>query len=132
MLILIRGLPGSGKSTYAKKLVDMLEADLFQKTNVKHFEADDFWEDREFNPRFLGLAHKKCQENTWDALCQGYDVVVANTFTRLWEMQPYLDMTEDIKVYRMTGDYGSIHNVPKDTIEKMKKRFEDFDGEIYV
>lgn len=122
MLILIRGLPGSGKSTFARESFSW----------CKHFEADDFWKGKEFDARFLSLAHKKCQENTWDAICQGYDVVVANTFTRLWEMQPYLDMTEDIKVYRMTGDYGSIHNVPKDTIEKMKKRFEDFEGEIYV
>ena len=98
------------------------------------FEADDYWAEREFDPKFLHLAHKECQENTKKALKDGADVVVANTFTRLWEMQPYIDMVEpdDLIVYRMTGDYGSIHSVPQKTINKMKQRFEDYEGETYV
>lgn len=125
MLVLIRGVPGSGKSTHAKLLKSI------RLNPTKHFEADDYWKDREFDPKYLHLAHKQCQENTRKALEEGYDVIVANTFTRIWEMQPYINMVEPV-VYRMTKEYGSIHNVPQKTIDKMKQRFEDFEGEIYV
>ena len=121
MLILIRGLPGSGKSTLARSIA----------FNREHYEADDYWKDRRFDPKFLHLAHKECQEKTRKALREGKDVIVANTFTRLWEMQPYLEMTEDVVVYRATGKFESIHCVPQKTIDKMKRRFEDYDGEIY-
>jgi hypothetical protein len=101
-------------------------------TFYKHFEADDFWKDKEFDPSLLKEAHRVCQENTRKALEDDWSVIVSNTFTQLWEMQPYFDMTKDVTVFRMTGDYGSIHNVPQQTINKMKQRFEDYKGEIYV
>lgn len=125
MLTLIRGIPGSGKTTFGLEL-------LGKSYKSAMFEADDFWQDREFDPKYLHLAHKECQDNTREALKGGYDVIVANTFTRLWEMEPYLSMTDNVKVYRMTGEYGSVHNVPQKTINKMKSRFEDFEGEVYV
>lgn len=123
MLVLIRGIPGSGKSTFAKEF----------KVGWKHFEADDFWEGREFSPKFLHLAHKSCQEKTREALEEGFNVVVANTFVRTWEMQPYFDMTDGLAVvYRMDTEFKSIHDVPQSTIDRMKKRFEDYPGEIRV
>ena len=67
-----------------------------------------------------------------EALSRGYSVAVANTFTRISEMQPYFDLGYPTTVYRMTKQYGSVHEVPKDTIERMVWRFQGYEGEILL
>jgi len=50
---LIRGLPGSGKTTMAKKI-----------EGFEHFEADQYFEkdgSYEFDPSELNSAHEECQ-----------------------------------------------------------------------
>jgi TPP-dependent 2-oxoacid decarboxylase len=57
-------------------------------------------------------------------------IVVSNTSTQLWEMEPYLTMAEEngytvfslIVENRHGGD--NIHGVPSESIERMKNRFE--------
>lgn len=117
MITLIRGLPGSGKSTLARKMLAAGEADA-------HFEADMYFEDRPFDPKLLGKAHGWCQTYTEMAHKAGYHVVVSNTFTQLWEMEPYFDMDPDARVIECTGDYGSIHDVPEAQLRKMRMRWE--------
>jgi len=126
-LILIRGLPGSGKSTMAKLYTDdyiHLEADMY-------FIQDDG--SYGFNQALLSNAHSWCQETTKILLQNGRNVVVSNTFTTLKEMQFYLGLKVDnLFVFRMTTHYGSIHNVPNEVIGRMKARFEDYPGEISI
>ena len=128
-LILIRGLPGSGKSTLAKK--------EFRNKGFIHYEADMFFErtgEYIFDPSKLKDAHAWCQKVTKYALGYGGKVVVSNTFVRLWEIQPYLDIAEEagclkVKVIKCVGNYGSVHGVPLETIERMKRNWEDYPGE---
>ena len=131
-LILIRGLPGSGKTTLAKKL---------EKThpNAVHLEADMyFMKDGkyEFNAAILPYAHKWCADSARIFMDNGKDVIVSNTFSTNKEMKPYVEHAQklkiDIKVYRMKSFFGSIHDVPEETIEKMRKRFENCKGEEIV
>lgn len=132
-LIIVRGLPGSGKSTYAKTLVDLDCADLF-------LEADQYFEDGFGNYLFdatkLHAAHKWCQYEVKRYLGMGMTVVVSNTFTTAKEMKPYIQMAEelglDVDVIRMMDNFGSIHNVPDHTIERMRDRFVDFEGETKI
>ena len=57
-------------------------------------------------------------------------IVVSNTSTQEWEMEPYIDMAEEkgysvfslIVENRHSGD--NIHGVPSESIERMKNRFE--------
>lgn len=125
-LILIRGLPGSGKSTIAQALI--------QRPMWLHYEADMlFFEDGEykFDQSKLKDAHTWCQHATESALLNGYNVVVSNTFTQLWEMQPYFTMAEKqksaIQVIECKANFGTIHGVPEETIKRMRERWEVYE-----
>jgi predicted kinase len=123
-LILLRGLPGSGKSTVAK---------LFDK--ALHFEADMYFLDADGNYQFdaskIKNAHNWCRHSVMDAMKEGHPiVVVSNTFTQEWEMEVYYLLAEELG-YRVTSmivenrhDGKNIHGCPDDKIEQMKTRFE--------
>jgi hypothetical protein len=57
-------------------------------------------------------------------------IVVSNTFTQTWEMQPYFDLAEryGYRVYSLIVEnrHGGVneHGVPEDKLEIMKNRFE--------
>lgn len=127
-LTLIRGLPGSGKTTLAKKIKTSihLEADMYMMQKGKYV----------FDRAKLGAAHTWCQDTTFIYLSNGYDVVVSNTFTKLKELVPYIEIAEqigcDLIVYRLNNNYGSIHNIPEETIERMRQRFQAYPGEFVM
>ena len=126
-LTLIRGLPGSGKSTLAKALWQT-NADML------HFEADMFHIDENGNYRFdasrLKEAHQWCKDCVEEALSEGDSVVVSNTFTQMWEMQPYIELAQQFKaslqVIECHGDFGNIHDVPEEVVQKMRERWQPF------
>lgn len=117
-LLIIRGLPGSGKSTLAASL------------GRAHFEADMFMVDEKgdynFQPEKLTEAHSWCLEQCRLALIAGNNVVVSNTFTRRWEVMPYINLGYPFSVVVCEGRYGSIHGVPADKIAEMAQRWEWF------
>ena len=125
MLYLIRGLPGSGKSTLAKTLAASL--------GCGHYEADMiFMVDGEyrFNADLLGHAHHWCRSKVEQNMSQEeHAIVVSNTFTTEKEMKPYLALAEEFG-YNVTSMVienrhfsGSIHDVPSETMQKMRDRF---------
>lgn len=124
-LTIIRGLPGSGKSTLAKTLgVFHVEQDMMCMIDGKYQ-----WEGNKVAQRA-----KDAQNITNMIMSCGCDVVVSNTFTRLWELQPYLDLAKihnyKVEIWTCTKNYGNVHNVPEESIKKMKNRWEDIPGEI--
>ncbi|EOS8554016.1 ATP-binding protein [Vibrio vulnificus] len=124
-LTLIRGLPGSGKSTLAQQLA--------KQTLAVHLEADMYFVDQQgryqFDPTRLEHAHRWCLNKVCQYLKQGRAVIVSNTFVQHWEMKPYLRFAErhglSVETLVCTGEYGSIHDVPAQTIEKMRQRWQN-------
>lgn len=127
-LILIRGLPGSGKSTLARKKV------LESESPMQHYEADQFFINKntgnyEFDASQLHNAHQQCFERTKDSLKYHCSVVVSNTFTTQKEIRPYLELAAEVwcdvvEIYDcISCNYGSVHDVPEETMQKMAKRF---------
>ena len=126
-LYIVRGIPGSGKSTFAKSL------------GGAHFEADMFFmKNGEYKYDMFKIkeAHKWCQDsvntamilNTTAALNE--TIVVSNTFTQEWEMKPYFDLAEThgYKVFSIIVEnrHGGTneHGVPDEVLTKMSERFE--------
>ena len=131
-LILVRGIPGSGKSTTAK----LLGAG---GAGYAHFEADMyFMEDGvyRFDPTKIRDAHAWCQNSVEQAMLLNHTsghnstIIVSNTFTQEWEMEPYYKLASawGYKVFSIIVEnrHGGVneHNCPEETIQKMKDRFE--------
>jgi len=126
-LILLRGLPGSGKSTFAKSLGGI------------HIEADQYFMENgeyKFDAAKLKYAHQYCQKQTqaWmshDGTQVNADkIIVSNTFTMEWEMVPYFGLAKDygyqLVCLVVENRHGGVneHGVPADKLEQMKNRFE--------
>ena len=119
-LILLRGLPGAGKSTAAK----LLGAN---GAGYAHYEADMFFmKDGEykFDLTQLKIAHNWCQIQTEKAMADDTAIViVSNTFTQEWEMERYLELAKYYD-YRVTSlivenRHGgeNVHGVPEEKLE---------------
>ena len=120
-ITIIRGLPGSGKSTMASKIIGThLETDMYFIDNCGKYS---------FDPNEIKYAHSWCQLCCRKELVNGNSVIVSNTFCQKWEMEPYFQMAKEfecyIEVIVCKEQFGSIHGVPSWKIEQMKQRWED-------
>lgn len=122
ILYLIGGVPGSGKSTLARKLVS--------EQNI--FETDKFfYENGKYNFQFsmLGINHEKNRIAVEEAMkCNILEIAVSNTFTTEKERLPYIKLALKydymVQFIVVQSNFRSVHNVPEETINKMKVRFE--------
>lgn len=123
ILTICRGIPGSGKSTFAKQLT----------SNV--FEADHYFIDNEgnynFDPSKIKDAHKDCQDNVRYAMESSISkIAVSNTSTQDWELQPYYELATKYGytvfsiVVENRHEGVNQHGVPEDKIQMMKDRFQ--------
>lgn len=123
-LIIIRGMPGAGKSTLAQKLK------LFSLDGVI-CEADQFFTDTKgkyhYIPHLVPSAHEWCRRKVITAMEQGVEtIIVSNTTTTQDRVKPYLELAQafgyQVQQIVVFGDFGSIHNVPDETMDKMRQQ----------
>jgi predicted kinase len=120
-ITLVRGVSGCGKTTFST---------LIDGATVS---ADDYFMvdgEYRFDGRKLKDAHAYCQETVETIMQSGANVVVANTFTRKWEMDAYFKLAEKygymVHTVIVENRHGgeNVHNVPAEAINNMKERFE--------
>jgi len=124
-ILLIRGLPGSGKSTIARALA--------AATGAVHCEADDYFVGDDGIYRFsredLPLAHEACLCRFRIALDEGRPVIVANTFSQRWEMRAYHNEAAARGIpcltVTATGAWQNVHGVTEEAIRAMRERWEE-------
>ena len=127
VLIIVRGVSGSGKSTFAKWLVNNISDD--NDWQVNKFEADQWFIDNqeEWNPRHLKTAHEWCQAEVRKSLQDGYITVVSNTTTMKKELDPYMKIANDLGVQCFVlisdSDYKNVHGVDENKLRKQAARF---------
>jgi predicted kinase len=126
-LYLIRGVPGSGKSSFARVIWN----------DYAICEADKFFEDEEgnynFDPSKIRQAHSWCKEQVETRMKdnsvnpQYYpEIVVSNTFTQEWEMEDYYKLAEQYgyKVFSLIVEnrHGGkdVHGVPEEKLVQME------------
>jgi len=128
-LILLRGLPGAGKSTVGHLI--MTGGGMTDKV----IEADSYFYDHmgnyNFDPSKLPAAHNYCKTMVTDYMkMMKPKIVVANTFTQEWEMKPYYELAErygyNVHTLVVENRHGnkSVHDVPDATMGNMLNRFE--------
>lgn len=126
-LIIIRGLPGSGKSTLAVKMINEKKAHIYYEADM--YFIDPLTGEYKFEGNKIGEAHEWCQDRVKAHLFKGEVVIVSNTFTRHREMSPYVEFAKanniPFEVIVCRENYGSIHGVPPEVLEKMKERWEE-------
>jgi len=121
-LIIVRGLPGSGKSTVAELLGDYIcTADDYHMKNGKY----------EWKREKVAFAHLKCQQKVNDGMKKGIErIIVANTSTTEKEMAPYYILAGMFKykvfsiIVENRHNGVNTHNVPETTLDAMKNRFD--------
>lgn len=128
-LILVRGLPGSGKSSLAEIISphNVATDEYFMKDGVYDFDSSK-----------LMQAHNWCFEKMVSFYTEdgAKTVVVHNTFTKRWEFQDYIEFSkrENIRLTVISlFDNGltdeelfdrCTHDVPLRTITAMRERFQ--------
>jgi predicted kinase len=123
ILYIVRGLPGSGKSTFAQTLTP------------NHWEADMYFINENGEYKFdmdkIKNAHQWCRNMVEDAMKRNLDkIAVSNTFTMEWEMESYNNLAKQYgyTVFHLIVENrhgsSSVHSVPGETILKMKERFQ--------
>lgn len=121
VLFIVRGVPGSGKSSVAELLGKAICC------------ADDYYmHDGEYkwNPDDIGTAHAWCQRKCRRFMKKQIGrIIVANTSTSERELKPYMDLARQFgyKVFSIIVEnrHGgvNVHNVPEAVLDKMVNRF---------
>lgn len=127
-LYLVRGLPGSGKTTFSKSVEQegdlVIAADDFMINAAGKYEFDAGRLDE------VHLVHLACARKVSEAMKKGTDrIFVHNTFTEDWEIEPYVALAKQHQ-YRVFSlivenrhEHSSLHDTPPETLKAMRERF---------
>ena len=140
-LYIIRGLPGSGKSSIAYELVNNIWNSETEEFVKDFYSADDFFTDYygnyNFKPEQLPQAHEQCRQNVERAMQRDMvtKIAVANTFTQAWEAKPYFELAAkhgfSPLVIECQSQFGNIHGVTQETINEMAERWDSREDFMY-
>ncbi|NXW93009.1 N4BP2 protein, partial [Alopecoenas beccarii] len=134
VLVLLRGVPGSGKSYLARTLLEdnpggiiLSTDDYFSKHGQYHYDTD-----------CLGEAHDWNRKRAKEAFEMGISpIIIDNTNIQAWEMKPYVTLAQQFKYKVMFREPDTwwkfkpkelerrnIHGVSKEKIKRMLERYE--------
>ncbi|CAL8349259.1 unnamed protein product [Arctogadus glacialis] len=132
-LILMRGLPGSGKSTFARELACTGPTGVILSTDDYFANQDGYT----YDSSLLPIAHQWNQNRADEAMLKGCSpLIIDNTNLQAWEMKPYVAMALE-RGYRVFFQEPNTqwkfdpvelekrtkHGVPQQKIAQMLERF---------
>lgn len=135
-VVIMRGVPGSGKSHRARQICER-EGGII--VSADHFFEDPDTGEYNFNPRLIGQAHAECMSRFLALLQLGEPtIIVDNTNTQRWEWKNY-ETAAQLKDYSVQfvelpciglDDVErfaarNTHGVPVEAIKAMYERWEE-------
>ena len=69
-------------------------------------------------------AHDWCVTQAKESLEKGLNVVISNTFVKVWEMDRYIKLGYKSRVIELKTRWNNIHGVPEDKVNEMSLRWE--------
>jgi len=135
----MRGLPGSGKTTYANELVKKAKKDGYTACILCTY---DFFEWK--NGKFMFEGSQLTKANRWTidrakaALRDGYDlVIIDNVHSQMWQARPYVEegiyYGYEVQIIEMTTSWctnfmelrkRSPHNISFNALTVMDREWE--------
>ncbi|KAG8453608.1 hypothetical protein GDO86_000295 [Hymenochirus boettgeri] len=134
VLILLRGAPGSGKTTLARMLLQHNPMGIILSTDDYFYKHGQY----HFDGNLIGEAHEWNQKRAQEAFNKNISpIIIDNTNMQGWEMKPYVSMAVKLK-YKVTFrepdtwwkckpkelERRNSHGVPKEKIKRMLENYE--------
>lgn len=137
-VVIVRGVPGTGKSTYAQSLRYALNGEVIEPIIVS---ADDYFQKQgfyQFDVSRLAMAHNECKQNFLAAIQSRHPfIVVDNGNASRWEYAPYIELAERENYFVRIVEFAcfsseevdachrrNVHNVPPHAMANMLRRWQ--------
>ena len=128
VVVILRGLPGAGKSDFAKFIAGEKGIDIICEADDYHYNDDGVYE---FNPNNLKYAHNECYNKFMNLIEDNESlVIVSNTSTTHKEFDKYYTYAINngyrvvVTIVENYREGKSIHDVPDEAMERMRQRFQ--------
>lgn len=136
VLVLLRGLPGSGKSFLARTLQEDNPSGVILSTDDYFYINGQY----QFDVKYLGEAHEWNQNRAKEAFEKKVSpIIIDNTNLQAWEMKPYVALSQKHKykvLFREPDTWWkfkpkelarrNIHGVSKEKITRMLEHYQRF------
>ncbi|XP_077615036.1 NEDD4-binding protein 2 isoform X3 [Crocuta crocuta] len=136
VLVLLRGLPGSGKSFLARTLQEDNPSGVILSTDDYFYINGQY----QFDVKYLGEAHEWNQNRAKEAFEKKVSpIIIDNTNLQAWEMKPYVSLSQKHKykvLFREPDTWWkfkpkelarrNIHGVSKEKITRMLEHYQRF------
>ncbi|NWV31523.1 N4BP2 protein, partial [Grantiella picta] len=134
VLVLLRGVPGSGKSYLARNLLEDNSGGIILSTDDYFYKHGQY----HYDPDCLGEAHDWNRKRAKEAFEKRISpIIIDNTNIQAWEMKPYVTLAQEFKYKVMFREPDTwwkfkpkelerrnIHGVSKEKIKRMLERYE--------
>lgn len=127
MLIMITGLPGSGKTTFAKALADSLNA-VHLNTDIIR---DSLGRRGKYDETSKSMIYAKMLKQTESYLHRGEDVVVDATFYKATLRKPYKKLAKKYKKQLFWILVTATESVIKERMQQ-KRQYSEADFSVYL
>ena len=126
-LIILRGLPGAGKTTLAKLLSENNKWPVY---SIDSYFTDPVTNEYNFQFDKNHLAYKNCEEQTKMAMENKTEkIFIDNVFSLDWEIEPYFKLASE---YNYTVFVATVenyhsnknkHNISDEQLQKMAAKY---------